>query len=108
MAYDFLFEMVTNVAEPLPLAFMADGDKAMTSSIRDLLRNTIRRVCFFHVIKNVKPRLAKVKKADYSIYKRILGDIRTLQTSAVDRESTTFWRKSGRRSTSSMTHSRRT
>jgi hypothetical protein len=87
IAYDFLFEMVKNVAEPIPSAIMADADKAMTRSIRDLLPNTNMLTCFFHVMKNVKQKLGKVKSTDSSISKRIKDDIRTLQASAVDKES---------------------
>ena len=86
-AYDFLFEMVKEVAEPRPLAIMADADKAMTSSIRSILPNSKRLTCFFHVMKNVKQKLGKVKKAESSISQRIKDDIRTLQASAVDDES---------------------
>ena len=87
IAYNFLFEMVKEVAEPRPLAIMADADKAMTSSIRDILPNSNRLTCFFHVMKNVKMKLGKVKKADSSISQRIKDDIRTLQANAVDKES---------------------
>ena len=87
VAYDFLFEMVKNVAEPIPVAVMADADKAMTSSIRDQIPTALRLTCFFHVMKNVKLKLIKVKKADDLIYSKILDDIRKLQTSAVDKES---------------------
>ena len=69
---------------------MADADKAMTASIRDKLPVTTRLTCFFHVMKNVKQRPSKVKAADPSVSKQIMNDIRTLQNSAVDRESFLF------------------
>ena len=77
IAYDFLFEMVKEVAEPRPLAIMADADKAMTSSMRDILPNSKRLTCFFHVMKNVKQKLGQIKKDDSSISQRINNDIRT-------------------------------
>ena len=90
VAYDFLFDMVKDVAEPRPIAIMADADKAMTASIREKPPATTRLTCFFHVMKNVKQRLSKVKAADPSVSKQIMNDIRTLQNSAVDRESFLF------------------
>ena len=41
-------------------------------------------------MKNVKQRLSKVKAADPAVSKQIMNDIRTLQNSAVDRESFLF------------------
>ena len=54
VAYNFLD------AEPIPVAVMADADKAMTSSISDLIPNALRLTCFFHVKTNLKLRLTKV------------------------------------------------
>ena len=87
IAYSFMFDFVKQEAEPLPTAVMADADRAITSSVKDNLPQTIRLTCFFHVMKNVKQKLTKVKSVDAAVYKKIIDDIRVLQTSAVDKES---------------------
>ena len=86
-AFDFLFEFVKENAEPSPTAVMADADKAISSSIKDKLPGSVRLTCFFHVMKNVKQKLAKVKSSDKAVYNKILDDLRSLQAGAVDDES---------------------
>ena len=86
-AFDFLFDYVKNTAEPLPTAVMADADKAITSSVRDILPGSKRLTCFFHIMKNVRQRLSRVKTTDKAIYNKIMEDIRILQAGAVDEES---------------------
>ena len=54
-AYDFLFNMVKQVAKPIPSA-----NRAISASILDILPSTTRLTCFFHVMKNVKQKLSKV------------------------------------------------
>ena len=79
IAYNFLFDFVKNVSDPVPSAIMADADKAITASVKALLPRAVRLTCFFHVMKNVKQRLARVENTDYEIC--------VLQTSTVDEES---------------------
>ena len=66
---------------------MADGAKAITNSARRFLPDSVRLMCFFHVMKNVKEKLSKVKKASLDVYNRITDDIHVLQTSSIDAES---------------------
>ena len=87
LAYDFLFEFVKENASPSPDAIMADGAKAITNSARRFLPDSVRLMCFFHVMKNVKEKLSKVKKASLDFYNRITDDIHVLQTSSIDAES---------------------
>ena len=84
-AYSFLFETVMEIAEPTPRAIMADADKA--SAIRNTLPASVRLTCFFHLLKNVKQRLAGVKSTDPVIYHKIMDDLQGLQAGAVDKES---------------------
>ena len=86
-AFDFLFDFVKDNSTPTPTAIMADADKAITSSIRDKLPESQRLTCFFHVMKNVKQRLTKVRKVDQAVYHKILDDLRSLQAGAIDEES---------------------
>ena len=86
-AYDFLFEFVREVSAPNPTAIMADAAKAITNSARDILPDAIRLACFFHVMKNVKERLAKLKKSNGDMYKNLIDDIQDLQAYAIDEES---------------------
>ena len=87
LAYDFLFEFVKENASPSPDAIMADGAKAITNSARRFLPDSVRLMCFFHVMENVKEKLSKVKKASLDVYNRITDDIHVLQTSSIDAES---------------------
>ena len=52
-----------DVSEPYPTAVMADAAKAITKSLNEVLPETTRLTCFFHVIvmKNVKDKLCKLK-----------------------------------------------
>ena len=77
-AFNFLFDLVKETAELSAIAVMADADKAITSSLRDKLPQAKRLTCIFHVMKNVKQRLAKVKSTDQAVYNKIIDDIRTL------------------------------
>ena len=86
-AFDFLFDFVKQTAEPVPISVMADADKAITSSLRDKLPQCKRLTCFFHVMKNVRQRLSRVKAIDKSVYNQLMDDIRVLQSSSVDEKS---------------------
>ena len=86
-AYDFLFEFVREVSVPNPTAIMADAAKAITNSARDILPDATRLACFFYVMKNVKEKLAKLKKSNGDMYKNIIDDIQDLQAYAIDEES---------------------
>ena len=86
-AFKFLFETVKEIAEPAPVAIMADADKAISRAIRETFPATVRLTCFFHLMKNVKQRLASVKSTDPSIYHKIMEDLRGLQAGAVDKVS---------------------
>ena len=87
LAYDFLFEFVKEQASPSPTAIMADGAKAITNSVKRILPDSERLMCFFHVMKNVKEKLSKVKKASIDVYNSLMDDIHVLQASAIDAES---------------------
>ena len=87
LAYDFLFEFVKENASPSPDAIMTDGAKAITNSARRFLPDSVRLMCFFHVMENVKEKLSKVKKASLDVYNRITDNIHMLQTSSSDAES---------------------
>jgi hypothetical protein len=86
-AFKFLFETVKEIAEPAPVAIMADADKAISRAIRETFPATVRLTCFFHLMKNVKQRLGSVKSTDPSIYHKIMEDLRGLQAGAVDKVS---------------------
>ena len=86
-AFVFLFDFVKDTAEPSPIAVM---DNADTSSVRDKLPQAKRLTCYFHVIKNVRQRLSKVRSTDQAVYNKIFEDFMTLQASAIDEESFTI------------------
>ena len=65
-------------------------DNADTSSVRDKLPQAKRLTCYFHVIKNVRQRLSKVRSTDQAVYNKIFEDFMTLQASAIDEESFTI------------------
>ena len=62
---------------------MADADKAISRA--NTLPASVRLTCFFHLLKNVKPRLAGMKFTDPVIYHKIMDDLRGLQAGAVDK-----------------------
>ena len=76
-----------DVSEPYPTAVMADAAKAITKSLKEVLPETTRLTCFFHVMKNVKDKLCKLKNVAPNVYMMIISDLQTLQSGAVDKES---------------------
>ena len=86
-SYDYLLDFIKIEAKTAPVAIMADGAKAITSSVLEKFPDSKRLMCWYHAITKMKDRLAGVKNVDTSIYRKIIDDIRTLQYGAADEES---------------------
>ena len=86
-SYEYLLDFIKSTAKTAPVAIMADGAKAITSSCREKLPDSKRLMCWYHACTKMKDRLGGVKNLDASIYHKILDDITTLQYGAPDEES---------------------
>ena len=85
-AWEFLFQFVKkqNVE---PKINLSDGDNAITKGLKSLFSNTKRTMCWAHVYKNTKKKLASVKAHNEKVAKAIESDIKDLQWSAIDEET---------------------
>ena len=81
-AWEFLFQFVKkqNVE---PKINLSDGDNAITKGLKFVFSNTKRTMCWAHVYKNTKKKLASVKAHNEKVAKAIEFDIKDLQWSAI-------------------------
>ena len=85
--YDFLLKFIKKEAKIPPVAVMADGCKAISSSCKEHFPESKRLMCWYHAMKKMKEKLGGVKSEDPTIANNILNDISTLQSGAPDEES---------------------
>ena len=67
-----------------PVAVIADGAAAFTAALREIFPDTLRLMCFFHVMKNVKDKLSAV---DTRIASSLTRDIRDLAAFSIDEDT---------------------
>ena len=67
-SYDYLLDFIKIEAKTAPVAIMADGAKAITSSVLEKFPDSKRLICWYHAMTKMKDRLAGVKNLDASIY----------------------------------------
>ena len=85
--WNFLFEYVKN-QNVEPKVNLADGDKAITKSLKQVFSNNIKRtMCWSHVFTNLKKKMAGIKGYNPKIAKEIENDIKDLQWTAIDEET---------------------
>ena len=87
LTYDFLLQFIKDEAKTVPLAVMADGSKAISSSCSEKLPDSKRLMCWYHVCKNIREKLVGVKNLDVAVSNNIFSDINVLQYGAPDEES---------------------
>ena len=85
--YDYLLQFIKDEAKTAPLAVMADGSKAISSSCSEKLPDSKRLMCWYHACKNIREKLVGVKNLDVAVSNNILSDINVLQYGAPDEES---------------------
>ena len=85
--YDFLLQFVKEEAKTLPLALMADGAVAVSSSCKEILPQCKRLMCWYHASKKMKDKLTGIRNLDASMASQIFSDIHALQFGAPDEES---------------------
>ena len=85
--YDYLLQFIKTEAKTAPLAVMADGSKAISSSCHEKLPDSKRLMCWYHACTKMREKLVGVKNLDAAISNNILDDITTLQYGAPDEES---------------------
>ena len=76
--YDYLLDFIKIEAKTAPVAIMADGAKAITSSVLEKFPDSKRLMCWYHACNKMRGKLLGVKNLDASIYQKILDDITTL------------------------------
>ena len=86
-SYKFLFEWIDGLTTNFPKALMADAAPSITKALKEVAPDCIRLHCFFHLLKNVKDRLAKIRNMAQCVYDNLLEDISILQQYSLDEES---------------------
>ena len=85
-SYKFMFDWIKKVAAHPPKAIMADAAFSITKGMKDVFLDCNRLHCFFHLQKNVKVKLSKVRSLDPSLYLDIITHIQCLQQFSLDEE----------------------
>ena len=80
----FVLEWIRDNCSVPPVAVIADGAAAFTAALREIFPDTLRLMCFFHVMKNVKDKLSAV---DTRIASSLTRDIRDLAAFSIDEDT---------------------
>ena len=85
--FSYFLKWIDSVSSSKPKFCMADGASSITAALTDVFPQCQRLMCYFHMIKNVKLRLTKLKSVDESIFSRLKEDIFKLRLLPPDEES---------------------
>ena len=80
----FVLEWIRDNCSVPPVAVIADGAAAFTAALRETFPDTLRLMCFFHVMKNVKDKLSAV---DAKVASCLTRDIRDLAAFSIDEDT---------------------
>ena len=89
-AFDFVIDFIKQRRRVPPVAVMGDASKAFSASVTEKLPESIRVVCWYHMIRAVRTRLTEIRKTNSTVYQELMNDLYCVHFNALDNEMFCF------------------
>ena len=85
--FSYFLKWIDSVTTSKPKFCMADGASSITAALTEVFPDCQRLMCYFHMIKNAKLKLTRIKAVDESYFSKLKEDIFKLRLLPPDEES---------------------